>query len=740
MREQTMPEPTNQYLIRVYHSPLGRYVGPNGPTVRDDGGNPYLSTEIDYSDYLTSLPGQTADLSHICSRLAFADACLLLETEIRGVVVFKLSEAKAADHYTPVAVFHPFRNEECKPFFYSDDGFVNGYYPDYMFYKSPGIGQNPPELPDWRGFRSYDIQPPTDANGAARYSAGPFMVANIARAVESGRYKLQYYKRAVSDYDFFLSHKSSLVLATDGPLKQFRFKLYQEAIETLPYSHSSYAVNEDGSLTKRPVALTDRVLNGVTLLSQQRLMFIRRKATTNIIIGAWHKVTGALMSWFYVNELDGKPRPGYFYVQDSKNTQLVYTRVPAAFMYEHLDRVTEFLNMVGIATGNDSLVMARPRWNAGERGWRYAALYNSLDTQGLGFSYYVVKGETRQLDVFNAMLDIVSWLYEKLDNFEIAAYEIANEALAETASGSLAHGLKVVKLHNDFALQWFEMQQQVLILLGLLFTWQLTWDLREPTRAKTKEEAIRIRLDPPIPEHLENRYPRGPVPITTAPDMLGRFAEVRPLFVPFRLQGVVLFPNNINAAEQQAEKDAQEEQTRLFLDQLRQEESNRRQERRQEREKLIAELKKEWIKENVPNPEDPYDYRNWTNREYWKTRMLEPVNIEFAANALKVPSELDLLGFGGGGGGAAGTFVAAGTVDMGEQGVIGIGEFVAKKALTQRVIGFVPVTRFVTPTATGVGLIAAQAVGQGIVTYLDPDIYTRPNQYSSRQLWPQSGD
>jgi hypothetical protein len=179
--------------------------------------------------------------------------------------------------------------------------------------------------------------------------------------------------------------------------------------------------------------------------------------------------------------------------------------------------------------------------------------------------------------------------------------------------------------------------------LNLIFSWHFTWDLYEPTRATSAATALRGRPRSKITPLQKGMYPeRLPQP-QRMPDLTTRFAREKPLMAPFRVVAVEQPQSGQKQAEEEEEKRRREEDAKRFYKELQDKEAADKDERYRKRAEQIEELRKEWTKTHVPDPLQPWDYRNWTNKE-WMQSQLEPGDrVQFLSNMLTLPGEVAVV-------------------------------------------------------------------------------------------------
>ena len=650
--------PTAQYLFRVYHTPLRGYFHSTSHFPHEQADAGVLQFEVTHSDHLTTLPGETSDLSHNASALAFADAAIGLRFEVWGVAVWQVHDDRPVNEGTPVAFFHPWISRGLSP----DAQLLEGEWRELD--QQPGTGAAISYHEDdegdrnglGAGFATYDLISSHDIGLYRRAWGEPWMACCVARAVESGRYKLQMLTRCVSPDDIYRSPANTLVLSTKGTLYNTRFPFWRQAVENLPYAHSGWRLNPDFSISRREIALTDRVCNCVSDLAQQRSMWLRRPKAVRRVARAWYETVRKLMVWFWSNQEHHEPRRfnnTYQYFRPDPNNPnegawingwFTETHVRHDLMKAATEIVCDFVNMVAVATANPTLLLYPRSWGDPPPAVRFYAVQQQLRVGSNPIQYIGVKGRTQQHQILRAICDQTASIMERVAAFEraVAALPWSGSFGAQIGPREVARRRERAKLYNDFALTWPELQADLLGVLGLLMSWELTWDVAERTSATRAEDAMRNVFHPQGQRYV-NLPTRQPV-VKRAPDVGGRLAYDFPYFSPFRLWDVPTADDN----EEQSEID--EERQRKAADdaaekrRIEREEEERRQLRRARQQERINQLRADWMREHVPNPNDPWDYRNWTSRDWWERGWMKPADTEFYVRFAQTPLDINLAG------------------------------------------------------------------------------------------------
>ncbi len=220
---------TKQFLFRLHHTPIEKEVNWEPPVYYTGSQTVQIKRaqcKLHYTDFLTSFPETTEDLSNQVNALVQAISCLQLKSVTVCVVVWELSDDRDADQFTPVVIFHPYHSHNCAPIIVDQNG-------DYEATHEYGVASfNPPnsnyDLSDsWfalygSGYKSYDLC----QNNNPGVQFDPYLACTEARDTATGRYKLAMHKRCVAPEDWYISYKRTLVLSTQGSLFRTRFPLY----------------------------------------------------------------------------------------------------------------------------------------------------------------------------------------------------------------------------------------------------------------------------------------------------------------------------------------------------------------------------------------------------------------------------------------------------------------------------------------------------------------------------------
>jgi chromosomal replication initiation ATPase DnaA len=106
-------------------------------------------------------------------------------------------------------------------------------------------------------------------------------------------------------------------------------------------------------------------------------------------------------------------------------------------------------------------------------------------------------------------------------------------------------------------------------------------------------------------------------------------------------------PDTFTQEEEDERQRQYEEQKQQYYDRMKAAEDARKEARYLERQRHIEELKAQYMKNDLPVPDDVWDFRNFTNLEWWKLKSQERVTAEFLLRAIDVPDEIDpFAGFG----------------------------------------------------------------------------------------------
>ncbi len=632
---------TTQYLFRCYHtgfigtSQYSPYYGISG-----------FPNEISYTDWLCSLPETLSDLAGVATVQAYGDAIMLLDMAIVAVVVWLVDDEKGIDEETPVLVLHPFRSRAVPEFLtYNGPGTTDNYeillsyamyqtheYPFKLFRRGRGAY-----------FQSYNLSSAPAGPSVAFRGASKFDVAVIARQCKSGRCKLQFMKRAVGSDDTFTSRRGTIVLNAEGTLARLRFPLWQALMANQKYQHSGWSLLRDGRIEEGRVALSKRVLSGVSELAQQRRMFVRRTRSVNVTISAWYLVVRQLMDFLWDNENDPTVIERAW-AANAEGTRFIYCRQVATYeIRSAMERVCEWVNLVGIAQGQESLLCFRRGSTGAERSDEFARLKELLRLENGNISRWAVKGETKQLNIFRNLIDLTAGVLKDVYDYEDKMTQWDEATSRGEHPSTVETGLAYRKMHEDFSKGWDELTAEVLGILNLVFSWQFAWDVFERSRAATKEETIRRPKPPARRVDLYSPFVERVPQRQRMPDLQGRFATDRPKMAPFRMVSIKQPESGEKEAEEEEKRRRDEQATREFFDELEGKERAEKEARYEARARQIEKLRADWHAEHVPDPLDPWDYRNFTSKE-WLQSQLEPQDrLEFLNNMVRLPGEVEAL-------------------------------------------------------------------------------------------------
>jgi hypothetical protein len=631
-----------QFLFRVYHNLIREYEpGPLGHYIDNTGNEHYRPLEISYTDHLFSMPADTETLVRMASQLAYADACLLVKQAVNFVVVWLVEAGKPVDSSTPVTVFHPFLNARC------------GYYYNVQYSAHVGAAAPDPldqQLPNggrWAdnygptGFLTYNLTNPNTYAAAIRFRRDAFSAVNIARGCETGRAKLQFIKGPICWDDFYIRRNGNWVLNVFGTLYKTRFPFWAEVIEGLPYTHSGWSLKVDGSIHRGRIALTDRVCNGVSRMAQQWRMFKRRKPALNSTIYFWQLTAEQVMRQFRLNELLADPVQASVEAPIGSGVYISHTVINTSHIVNAMRLLVDFLNLQAIASGSETLILEWPFTSDAAQEGHYNQAKNKLLKPGTAFEPWMSKGATEQAAIVMSMVDLLGGVMDNLTQFSLNVMAAQTAIYPTGPLGQVMRQAAISNTYNAFALVWPTLQGDVLAVFGLLMSWQLTWDVYEKTRGKDAADVLR---EPgPQPDRWKDIFEEtiDRSAHIDAPHLDGRFSWDLPEFAPFRIWDVDVQPSNINTAQLAALKQQSLAALQANLLSIRQAEAQRKAARRIQRDAEIADLKAKFTLEGTANPNDPWDYRNYTNSKWWTTPIKHGSELEFVARALDTPDEIE---------------------------------------------------------------------------------------------------
>jgi hypothetical protein len=633
---------TKQFLFRVYHDAIGRTAEIDINNIVPNLEVPTLPVELSYSDYLCTLPETTLDLVTMATRLAYADALLMVRAYIQFVALWELEEGVPVSESTPVTVFHPFLSTEP-----TDDGL--DFY--YEISPVPGDGTMYPvqfggavvssPIP-WQGFRCYDLVDSDPTWNEQKLNAEAFLVLDIARQSDQDRARHQHYDRVVTADDYFRSRKWNVVLNCKGTLYNTRFPLWRQVITTLPWQHSGWLLNRDGSISRSDIAQSRRVANGVSVLDVRARMFYRRKHALSYVTALWQHEVKNLMAWLRTNEVNGSPSPAQLQATIPQQYKLTYQRVPHQHLIPAVHRVMRWVNTMGVATGNEYLIVSDPVWSASHRASEFLEIQDELRDENGNVSSYLVHGQTRQMEITEAIIDEIGAVLGVIRDYERQVANFRAMPFPSTTQAQLNHSQKLVDIHNAFALKWPKIQSDVLAVLGLLCSWQLVWDVAENSRgdASNVQRSGTRNLRPR--SQFSKLIFGGFNTTQRAPELSGRYSTSYPVMTPFRIWDVDIPPSGISDATLENQRAQSYNELQQFLQLERTMEDSRRQQRKQKRDAQIASIEADIHLFNTPNPNDPWDYRNFSRWKYWTTPLSNEGMAETAVRAIDVPLSINI--------------------------------------------------------------------------------------------------
>jgi hypothetical protein len=599
--------------------------------------------ELHHTDFLCSLDETTADLSRQASLLAFAQSVLSLETGIWWITVFELSDDKDADQTTPVIILHGFLTGN-RPLPSAEWDEYQRQLPSYDHTgevdPSDSANQNQLGSP-FPGYNLWD----RSRNPLPTVSLlDPWFMLSVARDTQRGRHQLQMFRRCLSPEDVFKWRDNSLLLSTRGTLAATRFPIWKAIIESLPHGHSGYSVGINGKLSGQIHALTRRTMNGVSNMAQQRRQFIRRGYAQNVVTREWFTTNKKLRAWFWWNDQYAFQVPEFVQWNPGPPPTdaqfLTATRVPWEYLSSNLGWLVDFLNLVNVAQGDHGLVLTLPGESQEEQEAQYAAVLEQLRDPNGVVQRYALKSVGTHLEVFRHMVDLMAHIIGVILDFRIEQQEFQANYSGATGAQSLLQANIQVDIWNRFALQWPGLVADLYSVYCLLQTWQLTWNVAEQTRGADATDVLRSKKLPYVQKWVAARSSPKPPPILQPPVFNSDTLKKRPQFVPFRMWDVILYDTGFDA--QQAE--FQNQQRRDAADAWFQEQANARTARelayKQSQQQYLDQWRAERVRLSLPNPDDLWDYRNYTSWEWWKQKSQEQMNVEFALRAADIPNEL----------------------------------------------------------------------------------------------------
>jgi hypothetical protein len=631
-----------QYLFRIHMQPITSDTVWFNSVLQDPIELTLNQIELDTVDFVCSLPENTVDLAQQATMLAYAQAVITILSNVWMVTVFELSDDTGADAATPVIVLHPFLSPNLRPV-EGDEEYAIRIVKREWESEQQAVEARPGILSPGYGFSSYVLHGAGQGSFGSGIMPDPFTVANIARAVEKGRYQLQLIKKAIAWEDYFIDHTGAYFLNLKGSLSRTRFPLWKATIESLPYGHSGYRVDKEGRLIKQSTALTKRALNGVTNMAQQRRQFIRRDFAINAVLREWTWLCQQFLAWFWRNDQDGVSTPLTWQVYnypDEPIPNLVSTEVPWQTLSDALPWLIYWLNLVNVAQGDTGLIISLPGATPAQLEAQYQFILDRLrDPDGV-MSRYQLRAITAHIEIFRHMVDLTRSIITDLLEFR-EQDRVFNTTNWQTTGMTFLQFRKAhIDLHNAFALKWPSLVADFYSVFCLACTWQLTFDPWERTRGEDATDVLRSRERPYVPLWKRRTTPISKPALTVALNYGGRFGREYPIFAPFRTWDAQLFDTNYEAAALADLMQQRADAAYAFSQEIALKEAQRQAAALAAWDAYKAAKQAEWNRLNLPNPDDPWDYRNFTSYEWWRKNAQEPLNLQFALRALDVPDEL----------------------------------------------------------------------------------------------------
>ncbi len=634
--------PVKQYLFRLHMRPIADEGRVWTDVFQDEIILNLNQIELDTVDFVCSLPEATADLAQQATMLAYAQAVIAVRSYIWMVVVFELRDDRGADNTTPVIILHPFLSPNLKP---QEGTLFNSILLVKRDWETPqeAIEARTGIADVGRAFASYQLHGDGIGQNAWQQMPDPFTVANIARDVVKGRYQLQYLKRAIAPEDYFIDHDAAYFLNLKGTLARTRFAFWRAAVESLPFGHAGYRIDKQAKLIPQATALTRRALNGVTNMAQQRRQFVRRDFAINVVLREWVFLCEQFLAWMWRNDEAGIQTPivyGTYRANEAPLPDLVATDVPWQWLNDALPWLIYWLNLVNVAQGDNGLIISLPDQTEAELQSQYDFVLDRLRGPDGLVNRYILREITAHVEVFRHMVDLTRSIIA-----DLLAYRTELEFYR--GGWSEARGMTFlqwqnarVTSHNNLAVKWPGLVADFYSVFCLACTWQLTFDPLERTRGEDSTDVLRSKKPDYVQEWKRPFTPITKWQLSIDLNMDGRFGREYPIFAPFRTWDVNLYATNYDQVLLEDLENRRQAAFQAWLNDQQQLELLRQQAANEAWEAYKAEKKAEWIRLNLPNPDDPWDYENYTSYQWWVQKSQEPMNVEFALRSLDVPNEL----------------------------------------------------------------------------------------------------
>lgn len=625
-----------KFLFRVFHKNIiDIQNATRGITWLENWASGGLRQEWHYVDYLCSIPGTVTEVIEITNILAYAEACLKIDSALEFCYVFELSESKGIDHETPSMMLHCIMSGAITNLTTNGSNFWAPFNinPSNHFQ----AGQNWPFNVDKTNFSTYDLVNSKLQFAESRWKFSPFIVANIVRPAKNGPYERRFHRCVVSWEDYFINRNGRTVLYPKGSLGLIRFPLWRRTMEKMRFGHIGYTVDRSGQLKPRSELSSKRHLMSLVKLDQQKRMFRRRSVVLSRVFQLFMDVVRKCHTWLWLNQIYGAPRPKRLTSSQYADISMVATICPWQSLKQYLREIVDFVNAVAIAGGHTSLIIYWPGSTPNSRLLYYNQASGWLTTGGPVTRPLAVFKNTANGVIMGHIVNLLGSLMYRIKSFEDEELAARDKWQGQTRANTILKMRQYVNGVNNFALAWNDMQKDFYNIVQLLGHWQATYWPDEPT--KGTNAATNFKTPKPVLAAKNIRDTLGEeYPAAASFDVFrSRWSWDRPEFKPFRLWDYSLFPDDIAKEEQEEKEREYDLDLTRRLEREKQRMSSTKIEREREREPLLPPLNPEWAGGKPTNPLDPWARENLTSWTWWTTPIAVNDIPEFALNAANPP-------------------------------------------------------------------------------------------------------
>ena len=637
-----------QYLFRVFHTPItATTFNRHLVAERHTGAGVYGlgdSRVLNYNDYLFSLPMTSEKIIEAGSRLAHAESVLYINSRIHFIAVFMVEANRPISASTPCCVLHPWNSTELR----SSQDFVLDYRParisDNFAVSRASHGWIYTNSVEEGSFASYDLI----GSNAGFGILDSFITLDVARECAKGACRHQQFFAVLGLGDYYFDFKGNLHLTECGALMRCRFPLYQEILRGLEYSHCGYKLRTDGSVERSTVALNNRVANLAIDAAQDRRFFAFQSRELSELYRVFYELCLNVGQLLRQHEIAGFSE--IHYIPENRfgtHPALPYTKVNLEYLNLALTKIAYFVNYVAIACGSNTLLIASPDMNDAAMEMLFYGFVQHIslpdESTGMVLNPIAEYADSTSWSVLLSMADLLGSVWNKMRINYRNGQAFAVNANGEIAPSNLQEAFAFIEAQNLEASQFEEMQGDVLALYNLMFVWQFTFKPVRPTRNPAGNDDYKTAKIEKAARHqmqkdhdsacLNISFPRDWDRFNNTLPLFSQYAIWTPYIVPFDADST-LAQINLNALIAEFEALIRERN-----EAARQAAANRARERADEQAARQAEA----AARAGANPLDVWDWRNWSNKDWWLTPVAVNDIPAFVGYAADTPSEIDAI-------------------------------------------------------------------------------------------------